>query len=104
MFDVFLSFDDANRTYANAIAVGLEGEGISVDQRHVAGRQSENALKSAKCVVVFWSAASIDGSTVTEEAASGLARECLVSVWLEDVAAGPPGRRRETDPSRSLDG
>lgn len=99
MADIFLSYvrDDEGR--ARKLAALLERDGHSVwwDRRIKGGaryaREIEEALAAAEFVVVLWSAASIQSAWVTDEAAAGRDRGCLVPVSL-DGTQPPMGFRQ----------
>jgi len=92
--DVFLSYAREDAEHARALATLLTSRGLKVfwDREIPAGRQFrqviEDALKSAKCVVVLWSKASVKSHWVHEEATVGVEREVLVPAILEEVT--PP--------------
>ncbi|GAB4284406.1 MAG: hypothetical protein Kow0092_38860 [Deferrisomatales bacterium] len=91
MSDIFLSYAHADRDAARALAARLEQEGWSVwwDRKIPPGRSFsqvlEEALGSARCVVVLWSRASVGSDWVQTEAAEGRARGVLVPVRVEEA-------------------
>lgn len=56
----------------------------------------EEALNSAKCVVVLWSKTSVASDWVQNEAAEGKRRGILVPAFIEDTA--PPSSSEESKP------
>lgn len=91
MADVFASYASEDRARVAPIIAALEAEGLTVwwDQRIDIGagfdRVIERELESCACVVVFWSAASVDSEWVRAEAQEGIDRKILVPVLLDDV-------------------
>ena len=91
MADVFLSYAREDRAAAERIALALGERGYEVwwDPDIPAGpsyaQVIEQALASAKCVVVLWSAASVGSSWVHDEAREGQERGVLVAARLADL-------------------
>ena len=91
MPDIFISYKRQDRPWAEALAQALEATGRSVwwDDRLAAGEQYdevlETQLEQTRCVIVLWSAASIESRWVRTEANEGLRRNILVPVKIEDV-------------------
>lgn len=91
MSDIFLSYAGADRAQAERCATLLEQQGWSVwwDRSIPAGRTFdrviEEQLAQARCVVVLWSAASVQSDWVRTEAADGARRGILVPVIIEKV-------------------
>jgi chemotaxis protein histidine kinase CheA len=89
--DIFVSYASADRDRARAIAQALTDQGWSVwwDRTIPPGRQFdeviEEALDSARCVVVLWSKASVASQWVKTEAAEAMRRKILVPVLIEEV-------------------
>jgi chemotaxis protein histidine kinase CheA len=89
--DIFVSYASADRDRARAVAQALTDQGWSVwwDRTIPPGRQFdeviEEALDSARCVVVLWSKASVASQWVKTEAAEAMRRKILVPVLIEDV-------------------
>jgi hypothetical protein len=89
--DIFVSYASADRDRARAVAQALADQGWSVwwDRTIPPGRQFdeviEEALDSARCVVVLWSRASVASQWVKTEAAEAMRRKILVPVLIEDV-------------------
>lgn len=91
MSDIFVSYASADRDRARAVAQALTEQGWSVwwDRTIPPGKQFdeviEEALDSARCVVVLWSKASVASQWVKTEAAEAMRRKILVPVLIEDV-------------------
>jgi len=89
--DIFVSYASADRDRARAVAQALTDQGWSVwwDRTIPPGRQFdeviEEALDSARCVVVLWSKASVASQWVKTEAAEAMRRKILVPVLIEDI-------------------
>jgi hypothetical protein len=99
MAHIFLSYDSHDRSIARQIVAQLEANGWSVwwDRRIQTGKPwraaLDKALREMDCMVVLWSAQSIDSDWVIEEAEEGRARGKLLPVLIEAVAA-PRGFRQ----------
>lgn len=99
MADIFLSYTEADREQARRLAAVFEAVGWSVwwDRRIPAGKTwravLDKALQEMRCMVVLWSARSVDSEWVYEEASEGRRLERLVPVLLEAVR--PPAGFRE---------
>jgi hypothetical protein len=91
MSDVFVSYASEDRDKARQLAQVIEAEGWSVwwDRQIPAGKTYdtviEEALISARCVVVVWSENSIRKTWVKTEANEGLQRNILLPVIIADV-------------------
>ncbi|WNM60689.1 toll/interleukin-1 receptor domain-containing protein [Candidatus Nitrospira neomarina] len=89
MKDVFISYASEDRRVAQQLAASLEQSGVSVwwDRRIQVGSEwdktIEDALASAKCVVVLWTAHAKDSRWVRAEAREALKTEKVVPVMLE---------------------
>ncbi len=89
MKDVFISYASEDRLVAQQLAVGLERAGVSVwwDRQIEVGSEwdktIEDALASAKCVVVLWTGHAKDSRWVRAEAREALNTEKVVPVMLE---------------------
>jgi hypothetical protein len=91
MSDVFVSYANEDRAWAQMLARALEGRGWSIfwdrtipigkTWRETIGRE----LNEARCVVVIWSKASIASGWVQEEADDAKQRGILVPVLIEGV-------------------
>lgn len=93
-WDVFISYAHEDRPKAIALAKALEARRLRVwwDPDLRAGDQwarvIEEAVEASSCVVVLWSAKSVESRWVNAEARVGLDRDKLVPVCLD--AAEPP--------------
>lgn len=91
MSDIFISYARADRSRAEALAKALEGQGWSVwwDWAIPTGKKFrrviEEEIHKARCVVVLWSATSIESDWVIEEASEGSERGILLPVLIERV-------------------
>ena len=91
MSDIFISYASEDRPRVKPLVDALQQQGWSVwwDRTIRAGRPFdraiEAALKDARCVVVFWSRASIDSDWVWTEANEAKQRGILVPALLDDV-------------------
>jgi tetratricopeptide (TPR) repeat protein len=100
--DVFVSYASPDRAIVEQIVPVLEAAGLSVwwDRNittgHAFDRDIEAALDAARCVLVLWSAASVDSDWVRAEAAEGLDRGVLVPVALGEVRPPLAFRRLQT--------
>src|SRR4029077_18148991 len=92
--DVFISYARGDKPKAELLAQALGREGFSVwwDRKIPPGKSYgqviEQALNSAKCIVVLWSKESIASDWVKDEAAEGVSRGILIPAMIEDVT--PP--------------
>jgi uncharacterized membrane protein YeaQ/YmgE (transglycosylase-associated protein family) len=88
---IFLSYATPDREAARALAIALSERGFNVwwDRTIPPGKRFdeviEQALDSARCVVVLWTKSSTSSNWVRAEAAEGLRRQILVPVLIEDV-------------------
>jgi hypothetical protein len=91
MSDIFISYARADREKAELLANAFFQKGWSVwwDREIPPGRSFdeviENALSSARCVIVLWSKDSVSSRWVKTEAAEGAARGILVPALIENV-------------------
>lgn len=96
MADVFISYKQTDRAWAERISDALREVGISSwrDDSLVAGDQSNQAidreLNLCRCVVVIWSRESQTSQWVQAEALKGFERGVLVATRVDDVALGHP--------------
>ncbi len=97
---IFVSYASSDRSRVAPIVEHLERHGWSVwwDRRIEPGRafdrEIEQALSESQCVVVCWTAASIDSDWVLAEANEALERGILVPVILDEIR--PPLAFRRT--------
>lgn len=102
MKEIFISYTRCNKNVAKSFAVQFERRGWSVfldfeiDFGTFFPTVIEEALKSAKCVVVLWSRESIDSNWVIEEADEGKRCGTLIPVLIDDIKGNeiPLGFRR----------
>ena len=86
---VFVSYSRDDKDRARQVIDLLEGAGVDVwwDGLLEGGQnylpETEAALENADCVVVLWTARSVDSHWVRDEAQSGRERSCLVPVSLD---------------------
>ena len=91
MADIFISYERSDYAKAQRIAEALGQHGWSVwwDRMLLAGdrfdKAIQQALHTAKCVVVLWSKTSISSDWVKDEAFEGAKRGILVPVLIDDV-------------------
>jgi formylglycine-generating enzyme required for sulfatase activity len=91
MSDIFISYARQDRPRAEAIAKALEDHGWSVwwDWNIPTGKTFrqviQEQLDGARCVIVLWSATSVNRKWVIEEASEGDERGILVPVLIENV-------------------
>lgn len=94
MADVFISYAREDHDHIPGIVSALEAAGLSVfwDRSIPIGQTWRSLighnLKTAKCVLVVWSKASVESEWVQDEADEAKRRRILVPVLLEDV--NPP--------------
>jgi len=92
MNEIFLSYASSDRPVASRVADALELLGWSVwwDREIPLGKNFdsviEEQLKAARCVIVLWSAHSVQSRWVRAEASSAAARECLIPARIDKVA------------------
>jgi hypothetical protein len=91
--DIFLSYAKEDRGRARILAEAIERAGRSVfwDRKVPAGltwrRFIGEELRGARCVVVAWTAASVESEWVQEEAEAAKKSGILIPVFLEEVEA-----------------
>jgi hypothetical protein len=94
MSDIFISYAKEDRAKAAELAAAMESQGWTVwwDRQIPPGRTFdeviEEALTTARCVIVLWSGLSIASRWVRAEASSADERGILVPVLIESVS--PP--------------
>jgi TIR domain len=102
MADIFLSYSSEDVTKAELLANALARHGWTVWwDRHIPPGKSfdeliEQALDSARCVIVLWSSSSVASNWVKSEATEGTRRGILIPVALEEVKFPLEFRRIET--------
>jgi adenylate cyclase len=100
--DVFISYASGDRERIAPLVDAIEGAGFSVwwDPRIGMGssfdREIERELDASKCVVVIWSARSVDSDWVRAEANEALERQILVPAMIDDVRPPLVFRRAQT--------
>jgi hypothetical protein len=92
MYDIFLSYSTTDRERLVPLFHALEQQGWSVfwDHRTIEigehwNRKIDRAIRACKCVVVVWSAASVESDWVLDEANIGRVRNILLPIQLEEV-------------------
>lgn len=94
MSDIFISYASSDREHAKRLADLLSARGYSVwwDRTIPPGRVFDEviqeAINSARCMVVLWSQDSVRSNWVKTEAAEGASRSMLVPALVQEVA--PP--------------
>jgi formylglycine-generating enzyme required for sulfatase activity len=106
MADIFFSYKREDRTGIEPLVRLLEREGFSVwwDPTIVAGERFDEVItreiEQASCVIVAWSASSVNAVWVRDEASSGRDRGVLVPLSLDGVQP-PLGFRQFQTPDLS---
>ena|GEM_PF-2896818 len=91
MTDIFLSYAEEDRETARKLSKLFEDEGWSVwwDRKIPIGKTWRNVLEEAlqnmRCMVVLWSADSINSEWVKEEAEEGKTQRKLVPILIDSV-------------------
>ncbi len=91
MTDIFISYSSKDREKVSVLAGKLAETGWSlwwdpvIPPGQVYDVVIEEQVKAARCIVVCWSASSVQSSWVRAEAGDALNREILVPVLLEPV-------------------
>lgn len=102
MTDVFVSYASEDRERAGQLAQALGARGWSVwwDRKIIAGQAFDQAiereLETARCVVVLWSAHSVESEWVKNEAAVAAERGVLVPALIDGVRLPLEFRRKQT--------
>ncbi|MCZ6683567.1 MAG: toll/interleukin-1 receptor domain-containing protein [Planctomycetota bacterium] len=100
MADIFLSYSSDDRERVIPLVEALTRDGYSVwwDRDIRPGpsfdREIEAAINEAKCIVVLWSASSVDSEWVRNEVEEGVRRGLLVPAVIDDVLPPLAYRRR----------
>ena len=91
MADIFLSYSSSEKERIIPLVQILKQQGWSVwwDRKIPPGKKFddviEEALNAAKCVVVIWSAKSVESDWIKSEAEEGSKRGILVPILIDDV-------------------
>jgi hypothetical protein len=91
MIDIFISYAKADKDRAKLLSEEFSSQGWSVWwNREIPRGKSfdetiENALNSARCVIVLWSKDSVSSHWVKTEAAEGAARGILIPALIDKV-------------------
>jgi TIR domain len=91
MSDIFISYASADKAKAELLAKAFSQQGWSVwwDRQIPPGKSFdeviEQALSSARCVIVFWSKDSVSSRWVKTEAAEAAAKGILVPALIDNV-------------------
>jgi hypothetical protein len=107
MAEIFVSYAREDEGRIQALVRALEAQGLSVfwDRRIPPGKSWREhigqALADARCVIVAWSAHSIDSSFVAEEADDARSRDLLVPVLIDPVL--PPLGLRSVQAAEMFD-
>ncbi|MGE5816092.1 MAG: toll/interleukin-1 receptor domain-containing protein, partial [Acidobacteriota bacterium] len=94
MSDIFVSYAREDRHIAASLATHLEAQGWTVwwDRQILAGKEFDKVIETeigqARCVLVIWSAHSVESRWVKTEAGEGLRRDILVPILVGDCT--PP--------------
>jgi hypothetical protein len=102
MTDVFVSYASEDRVRAGQLAQAFGARGWSVwwDRKIIAGQAFDKAiereLETARCVVVLWSAHSVDSEWVKNEAAVAAERGVLIPALIDGVRLPLEFRRKQT--------
>src|SRR5688572_14647768 len=93
--DIFISYAHEDREVAKALADAFDQQRWSIwwDDRLRGGNPFraaiEQALRTAQCVVVLWSPASVESDYVRWEASIGYDNDKLIPVKIEEVDSTP---------------
>lgn len=110
MADIFISYSQDDRPRVETIAKALEAQGWSVwwDPKILAGMTFdsviEEALDSARCVLVIWSQNSVPSRWVRTEAGEGADRNILIPVLIDEARVPLAFRRIQTIHLTNWDG
>jgi len=87
--DIFVSYAREDRDTVSTLAAHLEATGWTVwwDRQILAGKEFDTVIETeigqARCVLVVWSAHSVDSRWVKTEASEGLRRDILVPIIVD---------------------
>jgi len=105
MYDIFLSYSNQDREQLRPLYQALSQAGWTVFWDHTSIRTGENwhrkietAIKNSRCVVVAWSAQSVQSEWVLEEAQYARQQNCLLPIRVDHTP--PPfgfGMRQTSD-------
>lgn len=90
---VFVSYSSVDRPWVESFVGALGGEGLALwwDREIAKGKTGllvlENALRGASCVVVVWSASSVQSDWVLAEAETARQRRVIVPVSIQGAEA-----------------
>jgi hypothetical protein len=110
MVDIFLSYSRHDKERIVPVVKALEARGWSVwwDRKIPPGKTFdqviEEALSTAKCVIVVWSKDSVGSEWVKTEAAEGAERKILVPVAIDNVKIPLAYRLRQSAQLAGWDG
>ena len=91
MVDIFISYANEDQSKVELLAKALKEEGWSVfwDRTIPAGTDWHqgiaDTLENARSVIVVWSKSSVNSRWVQKEAASGLERNILIPILIDNV-------------------
>ena len=101
MADIFVSYATNDRKWVRLLVETLEEDGFSVwwDRSMHAGttydREIETAISESVCMVVVWSADSVESEYVRSEVEEGARRNILVPVLIDEDVLPPLAHRRK---------
>jgi len=110
MSNIFISYAREDRNWSKRLAEALEHQKWTIwwDRDIPVGKSFdqviEEALDSAKCVIVLWSKNSVASDWVKNEASEGAKRRILVPVLIENVKIPLEFRRIQTADFSDWDG
>jgi Tol biopolymer transport system component len=102
MADIFLSYSSDDRDRVIPLVQALQEDGFTVwwDREIRPGpsfdREIETAINEAKCIVVVWSASSIESEWVRSEVEEGARRGILIPAIIDGVMPPLAYRRRQS--------
>lgn len=101
MTDIFISYAREDRGRVEPLVNLLQSQGFEVwwDRELLVGgtyeKDIDDAIRSAKCVIVIWSQKSVESEWVQAEAGDGLDRGILVPVLIDKVRIPLAYRRKQ---------